>query len=508
VTSDVAALLDGSLVELAAAVTSGEVSAGEVTRACLSRIDLVDDDIGAFLSLASDGALAQAATIDDRRARGEALGPLAGVPVALKDCLCTRDLPTTAGSRILTRDGKSAASGYRPPYDATAVARLRAAGAVVVGKCNMDELAMGSSNENSAFHPVHNPWDPARAPGGSSGGSAAAVASGMAPAALGSDTGGSVRQPAAFTGTVGIKPSYGRVSRYGLVAFASSLDQIGTFARDVRGAALLLEAIAGRDPRDATSLAAPVGSYLEACGRSVASLRIGVPAEYFAEGLADEVRAQVEAAIERLGACGATVVPIQLPHTRYAVATYYLVATAECSSNLARFDGVRYGLRVADPGDGIGAMYDKTRGRGFGAEVKRRIMLGTYALSAGYYQAYYGRAQRARTLIAGDFARAFEEVDVIATPVSPTVAFALGERVDDPLAMYLADIYTLPASLAGLAAISLPVGLGRDSGMPVGLQLIAPALSEERMLSAAAAVEAEAPDREVRPLLWWRARHE
>ncbi|HZO15713.1 MAG TPA: Asp-tRNA(Asn)/Glu-tRNA(Gln) amidotransferase subunit GatA [Polyangiaceae bacterium] len=477
-------MLDRSLVDVAASVRAGESSASELAREALARIDALDGELGAFLHVGREQALREAQRVDDKRTRGESLGALAGVPIAVKDCLCTRDQPTTAGSRILTR---ASGRGYQPPYDATVVARLRAADAVVIGKTNMDEFAMGSSTENSAFGVARNPWDRTRAPGGSSGGSAVAVAAGMTAGALGSDTGGSVRQPAAFTGTVGIKPTYGRVSRYGLIAFASSLDQVGTFARDVRGAAQLLEVIAGHDARDSTSVATPVGGYLEACGRDLSGLRIGVPEEYFGDGLHDEVRVLVKSAIDALEKLGARLLTIQLPHTRYAVATYYLVATAECSSNLARFDGVRYGLRL--PESELGALYKKTRGAGFGTEVKRRIMLGTYALSAGYYEAFYGRAQRVRTLIKRDFEAAFERVDLIATPVSPTVAFPLGERIDDPLAMYLADVYTLPASLAGIAAISLPCGLGSESGLPVGLQLVAPAFGEERMIAAAHAVE-------------------
>jgi aspartyl-tRNA(Asn)/glutamyl-tRNA(Gln) amidotransferase subunit A len=368
---------------------------------------------------------------------------------------------------------------------------------VLIGKCNMDEFAMGSSTENSAYGPALNPWDRARTPGGSSGGSAVAVAAAMTPGALGSDTGGSVRQPAALTGVVGIKPSYGRVSRYGLIAFASSLDQVGPLASDVRGAAALLDCIAGHDPRDATSVARAVPDHVAACERGVDGLTVGVPDEYFAAGLDAEVQARVRDALAALERAGAKLRPIALPHTSAAVATYYIVATAECSSNLARFDGVRFGMRVEDAD--IGALYRRTRSQGFGAEVKRRIMLGTYVLSAGYYEAYYRRAQRVRTLIAHDFDRAFADVDVIATPVSPTTAFVLGERVDDPLAMYLADIYTLPASLAGVAAISVPCGLGSDSALPVGVQLIAPAFGEERMLAAAAVVEASAPD--LRPAL-------
>ncbi|MDC0676372.1 Asp-tRNA(Asn)/Glu-tRNA(Gln) amidotransferase subunit GatA [Sorangium atrum] len=509
-----AAILDRSIPELAALVQRGEVSAEEVARAALSRIEQRDGALGAFLTVQGEQAVAAARALDARRARGEALGPLAGVPIGLKDALCTEGAPTTAGSKILTRaaaggDGAprapDPARGFRPQFDATVVARLREAGAILPGKCNMDEFAMGSSNENSAFGPVKNPWDPSRIPGGSSGGSAVAVAAGMTPGSLGSDTGGSIRQPASLTGVVGIKPTYGRVSRYGLIAFASSLDQIGPFAQDVKGAARLLEVISGRDPRDATSLDAPVGAYEAACGRDVAGLRIGVPEEYFAKGIDARVEAKVREAIEGLRGLGCEIKPVRLPHTRYAVAAYYIVATAEASSNLARFDGVRFGLRVEGDRGGkadLQGLYGRTRGEGFGREVKRRILLGTYVLSAGYYDAYYLRAQKVRTLIRRDFDEAFREVDLIAAPVSPTVAFRLGERVDDPLSMYLADVYTLPASMAGLPAISVPCATAQapDGGpaLPVGLQLIGPALEEARLCQAAYAWEQISPVRGLR----------
>lgn len=482
-------MLDRSIPDIAAAVRGGEISAEEIARASLDRIDK-HRALGAYLSV-NETVIEQARAIDERRARGETLGALAGVPIGLKDVLCTTDQPTTAGSKILQRDGES----WRSPYDATVVQRLRRADAILPGKTNLDEFAMGSSTENSSFFPAKNPWDVTRIPGGSSGGSAVSVAAGLTPGALGSDTGGSVRQPAALCGTVGVKPSYGRVSRYGLIAFASSLDQVGPFAKDVRGAAALLQTIAGHDPHDATSVAQPVGAYVEACGRDVKGMRIGVPTEYFSEGLDAGVEQRVRAALDELAGVGATLVPIELPHTPYAVATYYIVATAEASSNLARFDGVRFGLR--ETRNDLVAMYKATRSRGFGREVQRRIMLGTYVLSAGYYDAYYRRAQKVRTLISRDFSRAFEQVDVIATPVSPTVAFELGSRVDDPLQMYLADVYTLPASLAGLAAISVPCGL--HQGLPVGLQFIAPAFAEEAMFQVGHAWEQLAPDRDVRP---------
>ena len=422
-----------------------------MAEAALARIASVDGRVHAFLAVDREGALEQAREIDRKRARGESLGPLAGVPLAVKDAICARGLPATSGSKIL--------AGYHPPYDATVVARLRAADAVIVGKTNMDEFAMGSSNENSAYGPVHNPWDLARTPGGSSGGSAAAVAAHMTPCSLGSDTGGSIRQPASLTGSVGVKPTYGRVSRYGLIAFASSLDQIGPLATDVRGAARVYAAMAGHDPCDSTSLDAPVGDVEAACGRSIKGLRIGVPEEYFTEGLDPEVAGHVRAAIGRLEAEGCSVRSIKMPSTRFALATYYVLATAEASSNLARFDGVRYGLRVDGSGGSgaaqqrdLRAMYGATRDAGFGPEVKRRILLGTFVLSAGYYDAYYLKAQRVRTLIRRDFDEAFREVDVICSPASPTTAFKLGEKVDDPQAMYLNDVYTLPASLAGVPA--------------------------------------------------------
>jgi aspartyl-tRNA(Asn)/glutamyl-tRNA(Gln) amidotransferase subunit A len=490
----VSEMLDRTVSHLARQVREGDVTARALVDAAIARIE-DGRALGAFVHVDQEDARAQADAVDARRQAGEALGPLAGLPIAVKDALCTAGQPTTAGSAILCEsltDGR-AKGPYRPPYDATVVARLRDADAVILGKTNMDELAMGSSGENSAYGPSKNPWDTSRAPGGSSSGSAVAVAAGMAPASLGSDTGGSVRQPAAFTGTVGLKPSYGRVSRYGLIAFASSLDQVGPITRDVRSAATVLGVIAGHDPRDATCLDRPTDGYAAACDVDVKGLRVGIPEEYFAEGLAPEVEQAVRAAVERLRSDGATIEEVSLPHTRHAVATYYVIATAECSSNLARFDGVRFGHRAPGVGD-IRELYRRSRSEGFGTEVKRRIMLGTYVLSAGYYEAYYGRAQRVRTLIARDFEAAFENVDVIATPTSPTVAFPLGSRLDDPLSMYLSDVYTLPASLAGVCALSLPCGLGTDSGMPIGLQLIGPSLGEATLFRAAAAVEARAPE--------------
>jgi aspartyl-tRNA(Asn)/glutamyl-tRNA(Gln) amidotransferase subunit A len=486
--------LDVSIAELARRVQDGELSAVELAEQSLESIAL-GEALGAFLHVARDAALESAREVDRRRARGETLGPLAGVPIAVKDALCTLDAPTTCASKILTRDGR----GWQAPYEATAVRRLRDADAVIVGKTNMDEFAMGSSNENSACGPVKNPWDRTRIAGGSSGGSAVAVAARMTPGALGSDTGGSIRQPAALSGVVGVKPSYGRVSRYGLVAFASSLDQVGPLARDVRSAARLLGVIAGHDPRDSTSSTLPVGGYEAACERGVAGLKIGVPEEYFGPGLDPDVEGSVRAAIAALEKEGAAVLPVRLPHTRYGVATYYIIATAEASSNLARFDGVRFGLRVEQPGQNLGALYGATRDAGFGREVKRRILLGTYVLSAGYYEAYYLKAERVRTLIRQDFERAFSEVDVLATPTSPTPAFRLGERIADPLAMYLADIYTLPASLAGACALSVPcapVPARTDRPeLPTGLGLVAPAFAEERLFRVAACWERLSPPR-------------
>jgi aspartyl-tRNA(Asn)/glutamyl-tRNA(Gln) amidotransferase subunit A len=484
--------LASGVIAIAEQVQRGETTALAVAEQALGRIDASNAELNAFLTVAREEVLEQARAVDAKRARGEALGALAGVPIALKDALCTRGVRTTCGSKVLEH--------WVPPYDATVVTKLRLADALLPGKTNMDEFAMGSSNESSAFGPVKNPRDLARAPGGSSGGSAVAVASGMTPAALGSDTGGSIRQPASFTGTVGVKPTYGRVSRFGLVAFASSLDQIGPFASDVRGAARVLQVIAGKDDRDMTCLDAPPGDFEAACGASVKGLRIGVPEEYFAKGLDAEVEASVRAAITKLEADGCTVKKVQLAHTRHAVATYYVLATAEASSNLARFDGVRYGLRVEPDRRAAGggastsqksalrAMYGATRDAGFGAEVKRRILLGTYVLSAGYYDAYYLKAQKVRTLIRRDFDAAFEEVDAIVCPTSPTPAFLLGEKTSDPLSMYLSDVYTLPASLAGLPAISVPCA-PTAAGLPVGLQIIAPALREATMFTLAAAWE-------------------
>ncbi|MFW6159422.1 MAG: Asp-tRNA(Asn)/Glu-tRNA(Gln) amidotransferase subunit GatA [Planctomycetota bacterium] len=472
-------LTELSACDLHRTLLDGETSAAEITRCFLDRIDRVDGRIDAFNTVMADAALAKAADIDERLGRDEPVGPLAGVPVAIKDNLCTRGVPTTCSSKIL--------EDFVPPYDATVVERLDAADALPIGKTNMDEFAMGSSTENSGFKPTKNPWDRTRVPGGSSGGSAAAVAARQAALALGSDTGGSIRQPAGFCGVVGLKPTYGRVSRYGLVAFASSLDQIGTFSRDVRDAALLLSVIAGHDRRDSTSADQPVSDYAAELDRGADGMRIGVPAEYVTDGLDSDVKAAVEAAVDVYQGLGADIVDIALPHTDYAIAAYYIVATAEASSNLARYDGVHYGHRTPDECD-IVDMYSRSRAEGFGAEVKRRIMLGTFALSSGYYDAYYLKALKARTLIKQDFDRAWEQVDCVLCPTSPTVAFKLGERTKDPLSMYLSDVYTISANLAGLPGVSINCGRGAH-GLPVGLQLMAPPFEESRLLRAAAAFE-------------------
>jgi aspartyl-tRNA(Asn)/glutamyl-tRNA(Gln) amidotransferase subunit A len=444
-----------------------------------ARIEKEDGQIGAFLTLCKERALEQADRIDRMAAEGKELPVLAGVPVAIKDVLSTRGVRTTAGSKSLDR--------YIPPYDCTAVMRMEAAGAIVLGKTNCDEFAMGSSNENSGFYPVRNPHDVSRVPGGSSGGSAAAVAADMAVAALGSDTGGSIRQPASFCGVVGLMPTYGRVSRYGLIAFASSLDHIGPLTKSVRDAAIVLGVIAGRDPMDATSAEVTVPDYVAELGKPIRGLKLGVAKEYFAEGIDEEVREAVESAIERLRSLGCEIVPVSLPHTAYAIPTYYIIATAEASSNLARYDGVRYGYRARGV-KSIAEMYRRSRNESFGAEVKRRIMLGTYALSAGYYDAYYLKAQKVRTLLARDFQEAFKKVDAIVTPTSPTAAFRLGEKSDDPLAMYLADIYTVTADLAGIPGISIPCGKTKDN-LPIGLQILGKHFDEATILRTAHAYE-------------------
>jgi len=480
-------MTSSSVSSAAEDVRSGKVTAVELTRRAIEAAKR-NVELNALLHVNEAGALEQAAEVDAKIASGQRVGSLCGVPFSIKDALCTLDAPTTAASKILTRDG-TYATGWVPGYDASVVARLRRADAVILAKANMDEFAMGSSNENSAFGPVKNPWDPTRTPGGSSGGSAASVACGAVLGSLGSDTGGSIRQPAAFCGVVGVKPSYGRVSRYGLVAFASSLDQVGPFAADVRSAARILEVIAGRDPADATTVDVPVGDYEAVCGRSIKGMRIGLPQEYFADGLAQSVREAVERIAAAFQEQGAEVVPVSLPHTQYGISTYYVVATAEASSNLSRFDGVRFGLRVEEPGADLARMYRETRGAGFGPEVKRRIMLGTYALSSGFYDAYYRKAQQVRTLIRQDFDHVFANVDALLTPCTPTAAFGLGEKAHSPLQMYLADVYTLPASLAGICGMSIPAG--RDTqGLPLGAQLLAPSFREEVLFQLGSAWEA------------------
>jgi aspartyl-tRNA(Asn)/glutamyl-tRNA(Gln) amidotransferase subunit A len=468
----------GTATEIAAAVAAGERSAREVIESHLARIEESESVVHAFNLVLADAARQAADDLDRRLAAGEPAGPLAGVPIALKDNLCTRGVATTCSSRIL--------DGWEPPYDATVVERLQAAGAIVVGKTNLDEFAMGSSTENSAFGPTRNPHDPGRVPGGSSGGSAAAVAAGFAPIALGSDTGGSIRQPASLCGVVGLKPTYGLVSRYGLVAFASSLDQIGPFATTVADAAALLDTIAGPDPMDSTSIPTAPPSYSAALDHGVDGLRVGVIAELMGEGIAPDVSARVTRAADALVAAGAKVDDASVPATRYGVSAYYLIAPAEASSNLARYDGVRYGLRVDAPT--TDEMMTATRTAGFGAEVKRRIMLGTYALSAGYYDAYYGKALKVRTLLIADFAAAYERFDLLLAPTSPSTAFAFGAK-SDPLAMYLNDVCTIPSNLSGDPAVSVPFGVG-DDGLPIGVQILAPSLGEVPMLQAAAVLEA------------------
>ncbi|HSA92440.1 MAG TPA: Asp-tRNA(Asn)/Glu-tRNA(Gln) amidotransferase subunit GatA [Terriglobales bacterium] len=468
-----------TIADVRSAIAERKTTATALAEAHYARIAEQDGEIHAYLTLSKERAFEQAARMDRMAENGDPLPPLAGVPVAIKDVMVTRGVRTTAGSKILQH--------YFPPYDSTAVARLEAAGAVLLGKTNCDEFAMGSSNENSAYGLVRNPHDKTRVPGGSSGGSAAAVAAGMCLGALGSDTGGSIRQPAALCGVVGVMPTYGRVSRYGLIAFASSLDHVGPLARTVRDSALLLRAIAGRDPLDSTSADQPVPDYEAELEKPVRGLKLGIAREYFGEGLDGEVRAAVEAAIQKLAAAGCEVVEVSLPHTEYAIPTYYVVATAEASSNLARYDGVRYGFRAKD-GKSLSQMYRRTRDLGFGPEVKRRIMLGTYALSAGYYDAYYLKAQKVRALLTRDFDDAFARVDAILTPTTPTPAFKLGEKADDPLAMYLADIYTVTADLAGIPGVSVPCGKSR-SGLPIGLQILTRHFDEATMLRLAAAVE-------------------
>jgi aspartyl-tRNA(Asn)/glutamyl-tRNA(Gln) amidotransferase subunit A len=467
-----------TIQQLRKKLVDGEVTSVELTRACLDRIKETDERINAFITVCDEQALAAAEEADRRLAEGDA-PVLTGIPFAVKDIFNTLDVRTTCGSKIL--------DNYVSPYDATAVQKLRQQGAIIVGKLNMDEFAMGSSNENSAAGPVRNPWDENRVPGGSSGGSAAAVAARQVVATLGTDTGGSIRQPASHCGVVGLKPTYGRVSRYGVIAYASSLDQVGPIARTVEDCAIMLETVAGYDPADSTSVDQPVPDYLENLAAGVKGKKIGLPKEYFVDGLDPDVKKAVENAIEVYRGLGAEIVEVSLPHTDYSVACYYLIATAEASSNLARYDGVRFGVRK-DEGEGLIGMYQRSRAAGFGDEVKRRIMLGTYALSSGYYDAYYLKAQKVRTLIRQDFLDAFKQVDLLLTPVAPTPAFKLGEMVDDPLQMYLSDIFTIPVNMAGTCALSLPCGFS-EQGLPIGLQLIGQPFAEAELLQAAYAFE-------------------
>ncbi len=468
-----------SLAEVARRVRARELSAQDATRAALERVGAVEERVHAFIHLDADAALRDARAVDGRLAKGEDVGPLAGVPIALKDVLAATGTHTTCGSKIL--------EPFVSPYDATCVARLRSAGAVSLGKLNMDEFAMGSTTEHSAYGPTRNPWSLEHVPGGSSGGSAAAVAAGECFASLGSDTGGSIRQPASFCGVVGIKPTYGRVSRFGLVAFASSLDQIGPLARTVEDTALVLEVIAGHDSRDSTSLDVPVGRWSQDVSKGVRGLKLGIPKEAFGAGLDPEVDRAVRASIDRLAADGAEIIDVELPHTPYAVATYYVLAPAEASSNLARYDGVRYGLRAGEDGSLVD-MYRKTRSAGFGDEVKRRILIGTYVLSAGYYDAYYRRAQQVRTLVRRDYARAFERCDALVMPVAPEPPFKLGEASGDPLRLYLSDVLTIGVNLAGLPGMSVPCGASAG-GLPIGLQVVGPPLREDTLFRVAGACE-------------------
>jgi aspartyl-tRNA(Asn)/glutamyl-tRNA(Gln) amidotransferase subunit A len=477
-------MIRSSASEMVTALAKGEVTSVALTQLHLDRIASVDKDVHAFLHIDTEGALAQASAVDAKRAKGEKLSPLAGVPLALKDVLAQKGVPTTCGSKIL--------EGWRPPYDSTVVANLKKNDIVILGKTNMDEFAMGSSTENSAYGPTHNPWDLSRIPGGSGGGSAASLAAFEAPLAIGTDTGGSIRQPAAVTGTVGVKPTYGGVSRYGLVAFSSSLDQAGPCARTVLDTALLHEAIAGHDPRDATSINAPIPQVVAAAkSGDVKGMKIGVVKELNGDGYQPGVRARFEESLELLAKAGAEIVEVSCPNFEYALAAYYLIAPSECSSNLARFDAMRYGLRVGDVnGASAEEVMNLTREVGFGREVKRRIILGTYALSSGYYDAYYGSAQKVRTLITQDFTSAFTKADVLVSPTCPTTAFKIGEKSNDPLAMYLNDIATIPVNMAGIGGMSLPSGLANEDGLPVGFQIMSPVMKDERMYSVGAALEA------------------
>ena len=476
-------LISISAAELSDKLAAKEVSSVEVTQAHLNRIAQVDEQVHAFLHVDSDGALANAKSIDERRAAGENLPALAGVPLGLKDILTTKDMPTTCGSRIL--------EGWQPPYDATVVKKLRSADIVILGKTNMDEFAMGSSTEHSAFGPSHNPWDLTRIPGGSGGGSSACISAFEAPLAIGSDTGGSIRQPAAVTGTVGVKPTYGGVSRYGVVALASSLDQVGPCGRTVLDTALLHSVIAGYDPMDSTSINAPVPDVVAAAKLGdIKGMTVGVVKEIGGDGFQAGVKQRFDEAVAILESLGANVVEVSCPHFPYALAAYYLILPSECSSNLAKFDGIRFGLRAGDDGShSVEQVMSMTRAAGFGSEVIRRIILGTYALSAGYYDAYYGQAQKIRTLIARDFEAAFAKVDVLISPTAPTTAFKIGEKLDDPLAMYLNDVATIPLNLAGLPGMSLPIGLAPEDNLPVGLQIMAPAMADDRLYNVGAALE-------------------
>ena len=481
--------------EMASALAAKEISSVELTQQHLDRISEVDGKINAFLHIDNSGALEQAEAIDKKRAKGEELSPLAGVPIAVKDILAQKGIPTTAGSKIL--------EGWRPPYDSTVVAKLKAAGVVILGKTNMDEFAMGSSTENSAYGTTQNPWDLTRTPGGSSGGSAAAVAAFEAPLAIGTDTGGSIRQPAALTGIVGVKPTYGGVSRYGVIAYSSSLDQVGPFARTVLDTALLHEAIAGHDERDSTSINAPVPQVVAAAKQlDVKGMKIGVIKELSGSGFQAGVSARINESIELLVAAGAEIVEVSCPNFEYALAAYYLIAPSEASSNLARFDSMRYGLRVGDDGSkGAEEVMSATREAGFGKEVKRRIILGTYALSSGYYDAYYGSAQKVRTLVKRDFESAFTKADVLISPVTPTTAFKIGEKSNDPVAMYLSDIATIPVNMAGIGGMSLPVGLAEEDGLPVGLQIMAPLMQDDRFYRVGGTLEAALLSKWGKPIL-------
>ena len=477
-------MINKTAAQMAEALAKGETTSVELTQAHLDRVAEVDGQVKAFLHVDPEGALAQAKDVDTRRAKGEKLSPLAGIPLALKDVLAQKGVPTTAGSKIL--------QGWRPPYDSTVVSKLKDAGVVIMGKTNMDEFAMGSSTENSGYGPTFNPWDLTRTPGGSSGGSSAAVSSFEAPLAIGSDTGGSIRQPAALTGIVGVRPTYGAVSRYGLIAYSSSLDQAGPFGRTVLDTALLHEVIAGHDPKDATSINAPVPAVVQAAkSGDVKGMKIGVIKQLQGEGYQKGVQARFDESLQVLASLGAEIVEVDCPSFEYALAAYYLIAPSECSSNLARFDAMRYGLRTGDvDGASAEAVMSATRDAGFGREVKRRIILGTYALSSGYYDAYYGSAQKIRTLIIEDYAKAFAKADVLVSPTAPTTAYKIGEKVDDPMAMYLGDVATIPVNLAGICGMSLPAGLADEDNLPVGFQIMAPAMQDQRLYQAGAALEA------------------